>query len=112
MKRIYSILTVLAVLSAGLFSTGCKGDLFEEVTDMDLYRCLQPMNLSAKVANGQNVTFSWDVTKDAEQFNLAVYSDEAMTKEVFSAVVDPSAVPYTRKLDADSQYWFKVQATS
>ena len=112
MKRIYSILTVLAVLSVGMVSTGCKGDLFEEITDMDLYRCLQPMNLSAKVANGQNVTFSWDVTKDAEQFNLAVYSDEAMTKEVFSAVVDPSAVPYTRKLDADSQYWFKVQATS
>ena len=112
MKKIYRILTVLAVLSAGLFSTGCKDDFIEEITGMDLYRCLQPMNLAAKVSGGQNVTFSWDVTKDAEQFNLAVYSDEAMTSEVFSAVVDPSSVPYTRKLDADSQYWFKVQATS
>ena len=112
MKRIYSILTVLAVIMAGMVSTGCKGDVFEEITGMDLFRCLQPMNLGAKISNGQNVTFSWDVTKDAEKFNLAVYSDEAMTKEVFTAVIDPSQVPYTRKLDADATYWFKVQATN
>ncbi len=112
MKRLYSIITVLAVVLAGLVSTGCNGDLFEEITSLDLSRCLQPMNLSAKVSNGQNVTFSWDVTKDAEQFNLAVYSDEAMTSEVFSTVVDASMVPYTRKLDADASYWFKVQAIS
>lgn len=112
MKKLYRIFAVLAVLSLGLAATSCKDDFFEEITDLGLNRCLQPMNLSAKVANGQNVTFNWDVTKDAEQYNLAVYSDEAMTNEVFSAVVEPSMVPYTRKLDADSEFYFKVQAVS
>ncbi len=97
-----------AVLSLGLV-TGC-GDTFEEVTDLVLGRCLQPMNLSAKVSQGQNVTFSWDVTKDAEQYLLEVYNDEEMTKQVFSETIEPNEVPVTKYLDVDQTFWFRVQA--
>mgnify|MGYP003470323253 len=62
----YRIIPALlaAALTFGM-AASCS-DQFEEVTDISLTRCLQPLNLSAKVSQGQNVTFGWDVSKDAE----------------------------------------------
>ena len=99
----------------GLFAAvGCSEKEFEEVTEISLSRCLEPQNLSARVdvATGDNVTFGWNVNKDAESYNLVIYTDEAMTAEFKSEIVDPAEVPYTIRLTADQKYWFKVQATS
>ena len=109
---------ILKVAAAGLASlalvTGCVENEFEVINDLDLSRCLEPMNLSAKVdvATGDNVTFSWDVNKDAETYNLVVYSDEAMTKEALNVTIPSSDVPYTVRMTADEKYYFKVQAQS
>lgn len=111
MKRFYRILAVAAaVLSLGVLGGCNKG--FEEMTDMMLGRCLQPLNLSAKVSNGQTVTFNWDVTKDAEEFTLEVYEDKEMTSLVFSEVYGPNEVPVTKYMDVDKTYYFRVQATN
>ena len=99
----------------GLFAAaGCSEKEFEEVTEISLSRCLEPQNLSARVdvATGDNVTFGWDVNKDADSYNLVIYTDEEMTTEYSSEIVDPAEVPYTIRLTADQKYWFKVQATS
>lgn len=114
MKHLYKSFAVLAVLTLGLVSTSCRVDALEEVTDLTLGRCLEPMGLTAKVnaAKGDEVTFNWDVTKDAESFTLAIYSDKDMTKEVESVTLAPDQVPYTTKLTADKSYYFKVQANS
>ena len=108
-KKILKAVAALAVLAAG-----CTGNEFEEITGLDLARCLQPQNLSAKVdvATGDVVTFGWDVNKDAESYNLVVYTDEAMTQEALKEVVAAADVPYTVRLAADAKYWFKVQALS
>ncbi len=102
----------LAVLAFGAAS--CAQKEFAEITEMNLTRCLEPQNLSARVNNatGDDVTFSWDVNKDAERFNLVAYSDEAMTAQVLDASVAADDVPYTVKLPADQEYFFKVQAQS
>lgn len=111
-KILYRIISALAAVAVGLVSVGCGDDVFEEIKEMDLSRCLRPMNLSAKITRGNNVTFSWDVTKDAEFYTLVVCSDEAMTNEVVNRQIPAGGVPVTIELDPDASFWFKVQAGS
>ena len=111
MRKIkYALLAILTLISFA----SCKQDAFEEITGLELSRCLQPMGLNARVNStlGDVVTFSWDVTKDADSYQLVVYTDKAMTSEYLSETLAPSAVPYQKKLDADKTYYFTVQAFS
>lgn len=109
-----NILKSAVLVLASLALAGCVENGFEEITDINLARCLEPQNLSAKVdpATGDNVTFDWDVNKDADSYNLVVYSDEAMTQEELNVTIPSSEVPYTVRLTADKKYYFKVQAMS
>ena len=110
-----NIFKVVAIGLASLaLATSCAEKEFDEITELNLDRCLEPQNLSAKVdaATGDNVTFAWDVNKDAENYNLVVYNDEAMTSEALNVTVSASEVPYTVRLTADQKYYFKVQALS
>ena len=111
MRKITYVLLSLLTLAA---LVSCKQDTFEEITEMNLTRCLQPMGLNARVNStlGDYVTFSWDVAKDADSYQLKVYTDAAMTAEYLSETVAPSSVPYAKKLDADKTYYFTVQAFS
>ena len=100
-----------ALALVALVVGACTAEEFSPNETLVLKRCLQPMNLNARVSAslGDVVTFSWDVTKDAESYTLTVTSNG----EVYlSETVAPSAVPYQKKLDADKTYTFSVQATS
>ena len=101
---------LLAVLALGAAS--CAEKEFAEVTDLGLARCLQPQNLAARVnsAVGDEVTFSWDVNKDADGYELILYTDEEMFLKDRTLNVMPGEVPYTIRLTADQKYWFTVQA--
>ena len=112
MKPLHKILAAFTAILTLLSLSGCTNDLKEENTVLNLSRCLQPMNLSSRVnsAYGNRVTFSWDVTKDAENYILIVYSDKAMTQEVLSKSLTPDQVPFVVDLDPDQTYYFKVQA--
>ena len=112
--KLKSILKAAWVVVAGAFFTACASEEFKEVTELSLQRCLEPQNLSARVdaSTGDNVTFGWNVNKDADAYNLVVYNDEAMSHEVLNVNVEPGDVPYTVHLTADEKYYFKVQALS
>ena len=114
MKLFKNILSVLAICLAMCAPLACQREMPEEITGLDLYRCLEPMNLNAKVSSslGDVVTFSWDVSKDAEKYKLIVCTDEALQVKYLEEELEPSQVPYTVKLTADQTYYFKVQATS
>ena len=114
MKRINILKAAVIALASATMFAGCVQEAFEEITEINLTRCLEPQNLSVKVdvATGDNVTFGWDVNKDADSYNLVVYSDEAMTAKVLDETILPSDVPYTKRLTADEKYYFKVQALS
>jgi hypothetical protein len=101
----------LAVLTLGA-AASCRNKEFAELSELYLQRCLQPQNLSARVngATGVDVTFLWDVNKDADTYNLIVYKDEAMTDTAFDGKIEPGEVPYTIELPADAKYWYKVCA--
>ena len=102
---------VAAFLALAAVSCANK-EKFDEITELDLARCLEPMNLEAKVnANlGDVVTFSWDVAKDAEKYVLTVYTDAAHSSAFLTETLAPSQVPYSVKLEADATYYFTVVA--
>ena len=102
---------VCVLFAAASFSSCIEREL-DIVDEMDLVRCLEPMNLDAKVnsALGDIVTFSWDVAKDADYYELCVYTDSKLSKKDFSERVEPANVPLVKKLTADQTYWFTVQA--
>ena len=106
------IKTVLAALASAALFAGCAREEFVENTELTLKRCLEPQNLSARVdaATGDNVTFGWDVNKDAGEFELSVYTDEEMTVLEKIWTLSPSEVPFTVRLTADQKYWFTVRA--
>lgn len=106
MKKIkYAILALAAIVMGA-----CAREEFQPNETLNLSRCLQPMNLNARVsaAFGDLVTFSWDVTKDAQMYVLTVLDSEGnpyMVEEI-----SPSSVPCARTLEADKTYTFTVQA--
>ena len=108
-----NILKVSLAALLGLATlSGCVNKEWNEITELNLARCLVPGNLAARVdaTKGDVVTFEWDVNKDAGGYELAVYTDEAMTDLENSWPIEPGEVPYTTRLTADKEYWFTVQA--
>ena len=112
MKYKNIIKTAFLVLAGAVALASCQNKEFDEVTSLSLKRCLEPLNLNARVnaAKGDEVTFSWDVNKDADHFNLVVYTDEAMTQKYLDETIEAARVPYVKRVDADATYYFKVQA--
>ena len=102
------ILKFVAAAFLAVTAASCVQAPFDEVTEMNLARCLTPMNLDARVnANlGDVVTFSWDVAKDAEVYLLTIYTDKGLSSVYASETLAPNEVPYTMKLDADATYYF------
>lgn len=101
----YAIIALAAVVLGA-----CAREEFVPQDELNLSRCLQPMNLNARVsaALGDVVTFSWDVTKDAEVYVLTVLNADGST--FLTEDVSPSAVPVQKKLVADQTFTFTVQA--
>ena len=111
--NIKTILKVsLATLASVSMLAGCARKEWDELTELSLSRCLEPQNLSARVdaSTGDNVTFSWNVNKDAGEYELSVYTDEALTQLDGIYNLTPDKVPFTTRLLADRKYWFSVQA--
>ena len=105
----YFVIALIAVIAAG-----CVQDkVFEELTNVPLKRCLEPLNLAARVdaTTGVTTTFRWDVTSDAEEYLLEVL--DAETNEVIlSETLAPGQVPFVTDLEADGKYTFRVTAKS
>lgn len=110
-KRLFIVLAAALPLFA---LSACVEDIRDEISEMELGRCLQPTELNAKVSSvtGVTTTFSWNVSKDADHYNLIVYTDKEMTAEYINETIEASQVPYVVDLGADASYYFKVQALS
>ena len=119
MKVINKIFPVLAAIVLLTLSAGCTKDQFKEKETLDLSRCLTPTELSAKVLSteGNVVVFNWNVGKDAQAYNVELYSDAGLNtlaklpgnlSNPFE--VSPDDVPLTMELEADATYYFRIQA--
>ena len=101
----YAMLTLFAVVLLG----ACKKE-FNELTELDLTRCLVPQGLKAEVEGGNSVTFSWTVTKDAQQYTLVLSKVADFSSPEKTITVAASDVPYTIVLPVDETYYWRVQA--
>ena len=91
-------------------SVSCVEQMPELQEELDLFRCLVPTDLSAKVSNGQVVQFNWAKAKGATYFVLEIYSDEGMTKMVGEPhEISLEEVPFTITLDPDMEYYARVK---
>ena len=95
MKAMNKIKYAILALAA-LVTVSCVTKEFDEITELNLSRCLAPMGLNARVSAslGDVVTFTWDVGKDAEAYVLRVYTDAAGTQEYLHETVLPNQVPF------------------
>ena len=111
MKRIFSIISGVALLlSAGLF-TGCAPEEIPINEEIALGRCLTPTKLETKVVNGEFVEFTWTKSNGATAFVLELFTDAQMTgTPVETFTVKPEEVPYTADLEADMVYYARVKA--
>ena len=110
MNKIKYILIALVALVVA----GCVQDkVFDEIKTVPLKRCLEPMNLSARVDANSGVltTFRWDVTSDAEQYLLEVLDAETEAV-VLSETLTGKQVPFVTSLEADGNYTFRLTAKS
>ncbi len=112
MKVMNKIKYAILALATVLLAACVQKEAFSPNEELNLSRCLQPMNLNARVSAslGDVVTFSWNVTKDAELYTLSVYTDKDLQNLFLSEELEPSSVPYQKKLEADKTYYFTVQA--
>jgi len=108
MKSIFKIAMVLLLMA------GCS-KINEEVVEMNLARCLEPMNLGYKISEGKYVSFSWDLVKDCEEYTLVI-SSKPLSKDnptgEMTLSVPSGKVPYPVTLQADNVYYFAVRAIS
>ena len=90
----------------------------DEITELSLTRCLEPLNLDYTISNGDSVIFSWDLVTGSDQFALqiakdtCVYtnSDGSLRANAKEYLVKADEVPYGVKLEPDQKYFFRVQA--
>lgn len=117
MKKIKNILTA-AILTAGGFLAGCTS-VADELTELSLTRCLEPLNLEYTISNGDSVIFNWDLVSGSDQFALQIAENDGtfetedgkLTSAVIKdLIVTADKVPYGIKLTADQKYFFRVQA--
>ncbi len=105
----YAFLAVLGAFSL----TGCfKEETFDEITELDLSRCMMPRELGAEVENGDEVTFTWTVTKEAATYTLSLSEDEGFASTAGEYDVAAGDVPFKVRLSADKTYYWRVQAHS
>lgn len=117
MKKIKHIL-IAAILTAGGLIAGCTS-IADELTELSLTRCLEPLNLEYTISNGDSVIFNWDLVSGSDQFALQIAENDGtfetedgkLTSAVIKdLIVTADKVPYGIKLTADQKYFFRVQA--
>ena len=117
MKKIKHIL-IAAILTAGGFLAGCTS-IADELTELSLTRCLEPLNLEYTISDGDSVVFNWDLVTGSDQFALQIAEnsgtfeteDGKLTSSVIhDLVIKADQVPFGIKLTADQEYYFRVQA--
>jgi hypothetical protein len=110
MKKIFRTLALTAAVFA---FAGCVSPIEDIITVLDLKRCLEPMNLNAKIASdGETVTYSWDVPTGTDKFVLEVYSDPDLENLVGTYTIKASDVPYSADMEADMTYYYRVKGQS
>lgn len=69
----------LLTLAVMFLNTGCKDEVFTEITELETDRLFSPIGIEAKVTNRTQVVISWTKNTLAESYTLEVFENDSLT---------------------------------
>lgn len=111
MKKLFKNIIIAAILVMGGLYVSCTS-VTDELTELSLTRCLEPLNLEHTISNGDSVIFGWDLVTGADHFALqvAIGQKDFENNLYKDLTVSADSVPYGIKLIPDTTFFFRVQA--
>ena len=110
-RNIFYISALFLMSIVGLM--GCKDDVLEEITDLEVNRAFSPTGLSASVINRTNLILSWNAVSNAETYTIEVFENVDFSGTPLKSIgnVTIAQLPYTvTGLSGDTQYAIRVKA--
>ncbi|MGF1923403.1 MAG: DUF4957 domain-containing protein [Bacteroidia bacterium] len=93
--------------------SGCKDDIMEEVTELQVDRAFSPTDLTANVVNKTEIRLVWKPVNNAKSYTIEVFETADFSGTPVRAIKDITflQVPYTvTGLGGDTQYAIRVKA--
>lgn len=93
--------------------SGCKDDMIDEITKLEVDRAFSPTGLTATVIDKTNVRLTWKAVNNAKTYTIEVYTTADFSGTPVKSVKDITfaQLPYTvTGLGGDTQYAIRVKA--
>ncbi|WP_316765609.1 fibronectin type III domain-containing protein [Pedobacter frigiditerrae] len=92
--------------------SGCKDDMMEEITTLNVDRTFSPTGLTASVVNKTNVLLTWKAVNNAKTYTVEVFENADFSGTAVKTIpnITFTQVPYTvTGLSGDTQYSIRVK---
>jgi hypothetical protein len=112
MKRYTIYITVLFLIGLLGFS-GCKDNVAEEITQLEVDRAFSPTDLTVTVVNKTGVRLNWKAVNNAKTYTVEFFETADFSGTPVKSISDITylQVPYTvNGLAGDTQYSIRVKA--
>ena len=93
--------------------SGCKDDMMDQITSLDVDRAFSPTGLTATVVNKTGVRLTWKAVNNAKTYTVEVYETADFSGTPVKSVsnITFAQLPYTVSgLGGDTQYAIRVKA--
>lgn len=93
--------------------SGCKDNIMEEVTELQVDRAFSPTDLTANVVNKTEIRLAWKPVNNAKSYTIEVFETADFSGTPVRSIKDITflQVPYTvTGLGGDTQYAIRVKA--
>lgn len=78
MNKLYKTIPSILVLLAMIFIAGCKDDIPEELTKLEVSRLFSPTDLDARVVNQTSLRLTWTAVRNAQSYVIEVFENGNM----------------------------------
>ncbi|TCC91850.1 fibronectin type III domain-containing protein [Pedobacter frigiditerrae] len=92
--------------------SGCKDDMMDEITKLEVDRTFSPTGLTANVVNKTNVLLTWKAVNNAKTYTIEVFENADFSGTAVKTIpnITFTQVPYTvTGLAGDTQYSIRVK---
>ncbi len=108
-----TIYTSIFFLMTLIVFSGCKDDMMDEVTKLEVDRAFSPTALTANVVNKTEARLTWKAVNNAKSYTVEVFETADFSGTPVKSIKDITflQVPYTvTGLGGDTQYAIRVKA--
>ncbi|RZK42599.1 MAG: fibronectin type III domain-containing protein [Pedobacter sp.] len=112
MNKNYIYASIFSLVTIVGFS-GCKDDVMDEITTLEVDRAFSPTGLTANVVNKTDVRLTWKAVENATSYTIEIFQTADFSGTPVKTIKDIPylQVPYTvTGLGGDTQYAIRVKA--